>query len=131
MAKSSKVGWVPVRRGSDGKPRLDEKVLFRPLRWRGKREAVLGGAVDLFDDQVTDEMREQVIAVMALSPKHRFAAATAHPDRAEAFLSDFERQGPYTISKTRAHAWRDPRDGTRLLLPENAAWPPANLRLTD
>ena len=124
---SKDLTWKPIVRDRKGELRLDEAALRRPFGWRGTRKATIGA--DLFAADVPDEWIEHVLAVAALCPKHSFAVPTADSERAERLLGEFEAQGPYIISKVRAHAWRDPRDGTRLYFEKGAAWPPANVKL--
>ncbi len=71
---------------------VDEKVLLQPLRWRAvnsdqgsvvshPRRIFVENQSDLFGEWVTDEMLDQVFAVMALRPQHIFQVLTKRPER--------------------------------------------------
>lgn len=62
----------------------DEKALTAPLRWRKPARVRLGW--DLFDDGITDAERDQMLAVIALAPRHTFQVLTKRPARARAYL---------------------------------------------
>jgi protein gp37 len=60
---------------------LDEKMLLAPLKWKKPRKVFVCSMSDLFADFVTDEMIDQVFAVMALCPHLTFQALTKRPER--------------------------------------------------
>lgn len=95
---------------------VDEKVLLQPLKWKPVTEACLGckaalakGVInsvsgcnslesrprrifvenqsDLFGEWVTDEMLDQVFAVMVLCPQHIFQVLTKRPERMLRYLT--------------------------------------------
>jgi protein gp37 len=66
---------------------LDEKMLLAPLRWRKPRKIFVCSMTDLFADFVSDEMLDQIFAVMALCPSHVFQVLTKRPERMRAYLS--------------------------------------------
>ena len=100
-----------VRIGSDGKPhewngniRFVEEHLLDPLKWGqmrvtktdmgGKqietarpRRIFVNSMSDLFHENVTDEMRDRIFAVMALCPQHIFQVLTKRPERMLAYLT--------------------------------------------
>jgi protein gp37 len=85
-----------------GKITFAENHLLDPLKWgmvsiedsgpltglNGRRRRIFVNSVsDLFHENVTDEMRDQIFAVMALCPQHVFQVLTKRPQRmAEYFL---------------------------------------------
>jgi protein gp37 len=83
----------------------ETKQLLQPLRWKPGRpiyDAKTGARVgrdvskslrifvnsmsDLFHENVTDEMRDRIFAVMALCPQHTFQVLTKRPERMLAYL---------------------------------------------
>jgi protein gp37 len=97
-----------------GKIEFVEKHLLDPLKWSSIVEHVEGCAFsdrkttrgqmcfcprrprrifvnsmsDLFHENVTDEMRDKIFAVMALCPQHIFQVLTKRPDRMLAYVSN-------------------------------------------
>ena len=80
---------------------VDEKVLLQPLKWgpvkvekNGQnhpleprpRRIFVENQSDLFAEWVTDEMLDQVFAVMALCPQHIFQVLTKRSERMLAYL---------------------------------------------
>ncbi|HYI27586.1 MAG TPA: phage Gp37/Gp68 family protein [Bradyrhizobium sp.] len=65
---------------------LDEKMLTQPLRWKRPRAIFVGSMTDLFADFVPDEWIDQIFAVMALAPQHRFMVLTKRPERMREYL---------------------------------------------
>ena len=61
--------------------------LDRPLRATKPRCYFVNSMSDLFHEDVPDEFIDQVFAVMALSPQHRFLILTKRPERMRAYLS--------------------------------------------
>ena len=55
-------------------------------RWRPRRIFV-NSMSDLFHENVTDEMRDKIFTVMALSPQHRFQVLTKRPKRMLEYLN--------------------------------------------
>lgn len=73
---------------------IDDKVLMQPLKWGAchwydpddgmvmgerPRKIFVQNQSDLFAEWVTDEMRDRVFAVMALTPQHIFQVLTKRP----------------------------------------------------
>jgi protein gp37 len=78
-----------VRIGSDGLRRREwngnvqfvEKHLLDPLKWKEPKRIFVNSMSDLFHENVTDEMRDKIFAVMALCPHHTFQVLTKRPAR--------------------------------------------------
>lgn len=66
---------------------LDPKVLAQPLSKRAARKIFPCSMTDLFADFVTDEMLDQIFAVMALTPHLTYQVVTKRPDRARAYFA--------------------------------------------
>jgi protein gp37 len=62
-------------------PFVDERILLEPLKWKEPKRIFVENQSDLYGDWVTDEMIDQVEAVMALSPRHTFQVLTKRPER--------------------------------------------------
>ena len=71
-----------------GKVEFIEEHLLDPIRWKTPRMIFVNSMSDLFHENVTDEMRDQIFAVMALSPQHKFQCLTKRPERMRAYLSE-------------------------------------------
>jgi protein gp37 len=99
----------------NGQVELVEKHLLDPLKWGPVLEGIRGGSgtlkekrnrdgsvtitrerprrifvnsmSDLFHENVTDEMRDQIFAVMALCPQHIFQVLTKRPERMPAYMT--------------------------------------------
>lgn len=118
-----------VRIGSDGLRRREwngqikfvEKHLLDPLKWKEPKRIFVNSMSDLFHENVTDEMRDQIFAVMALCTQHTFQVLTKRP----------ERMGQYVATRGRVFAvWMRMggdwplRDGC-----EEPVWPLPNVHL--
>lgn len=66
---------------------LDEQELLKPLRWRKPRNVFPCSMTDWCADFVTDEMRDQMMAVAALCPQHTFQFLTKRADRCADYFS--------------------------------------------
>lgn len=85
----SRAGLTDESRGGpvwNGEVRLNEQWLDQPLRWRRPRNIFVCAHGDLFHENVPDEWIDQVFAVMALAPQHRFQVLTKRADRMRAYL---------------------------------------------
>ncbi len=71
-----------------GKIKFDEFALLRPLRWKKPRRIFVNSMSDPFHENVTDEQRDRIYAVMALCPQHTFVVLTKRPDRMRDYLRD-------------------------------------------
>jgi protein gp37 len=58
-----------------------EEHLLDPLKWKTPRRIFVNSMSDLFHENVTDEMRDKIFAVMALCPQHTFQVLTKRPER--------------------------------------------------
>ncbi|MCC4299348.1 DUF5131 family protein [Aurantimonas coralicida] len=81
LTRDSKAG--PVWNGTI---RFNEEWLDQPLRWRRPRMIFVCAHGDLFAEGVTDDMLDQVFAVMALAPQHVFQVLTKRPVRMRDYL---------------------------------------------
>lgn len=66
--------------------RAPEHILTQPLRWRRPRTVFVNSMSDLFHEDVPDELIDQVFAVMALAPQHRFIVLTKRPERMRTYM---------------------------------------------
>lgn len=55
--------------------------LEQPLHWRKPRRVFVNSLSDLFHEAVPDEFIDQVLAVMALTPRHTYQVLTKRPGR--------------------------------------------------
>ena len=62
-------------------PFLDEAVLARPLTWRRPRLVFPCSMTDLFGDWVADGWLDEMVRVMAATPRHTYQVLTKRPDR--------------------------------------------------
>jgi protein gp37 len=67
---------------------LDEKVLRKPLSWKGPRRIFVENQSDLFGEWVPDELIDRVFAIAALCPQHTFQMLTKRAHRMFRYLSD-------------------------------------------
>ena len=87
---SEKYTGLTVLQGSHvvwtGKISFDEDMLLQPLRWKRPRRIFVNSMSDLFHENVTDEMRDKIFAVMALCPQHTFQVLTKRPERMKQYF---------------------------------------------
>lgn len=62
-------------------PRLDERALMLPLKWKSPRMVFVCSMTDLFLDEHTDKMIDRVFAVMSRCLQHTFQVLTKRPER--------------------------------------------------
>jgi protein gp37 len=55
--------------------------LDQPLRWKRPRRIFIGSMTDLFHEDVTDLMRDQVLGVSLAAPQHTYMVLTKRPER--------------------------------------------------
>ena len=88
---SAKYAGLTVLQGSHvvwtGKIAFDEDALLQPLRWKRPRMIFTNSMSDLFHENVTDEMRDRIFAVMAVCPQHTFQVLTKRPERMRAYFA--------------------------------------------
>ncbi len=66
---------------------LDERMLLQPLRWKQPRPIFVCSMTDLFADFVSDEMIDDIFAVMALTPQHTYQVLTKRAARMRAYVT--------------------------------------------
>jgi protein gp37 len=74
----------------NGSIKFVEEHLLDPLRWKKPRRIFVNSMSDLFHENVTDEMRDRIFAVMALCPQHTFQVLTKRPKRMLAYCSEMQ-----------------------------------------
>lgn len=67
---------------------LDERMLTAPLRWKKPRRIFVNSMTDSFGRWVTDDMLDQMFAVMALCPQHTFQMLTKRPERMREYFAE-------------------------------------------
>jgi protein gp37 len=72
-----------------GRINFSETALEQPLRRRKPTTYFVNSMSDLFHEDVPDEWIDQVFAVMALCPQHRFQVLTKRPERMRRYISGF------------------------------------------
>jgi protein gp37 len=72
----------------NGRIEFVEEHLLDPLRWKTPRRIFVNSMSDLFHENVTDEMRDRIFAVMALCARHTFQILTKRPERMLAYLGE-------------------------------------------
>jgi protein gp37 len=66
----------------------ETKQLLQPLSWRKPKRVFVNSMSDLFHENVTDEQRDRIFAVMALCPQHTFQVLTKRPARMKDYCGD-------------------------------------------
>jgi len=69
---------------------VETRQLLTPLKWRKPKRIFVNSMSDLFHENVTDEQRDRIFAVMALCPQHTFQVLTKRPAIMHRYLSDSE-----------------------------------------
>lgn len=72
---------------------LDDKTLFQPLRWQRGRVIFWHSMTDAFADFMRDEWLDSVLAVCALTPRHRHIFLTKRPDRMAEYFATWPLDG--------------------------------------
>ena len=83
-------GLTKMTRGGPvwtGDMRLHEPALTKPLKRRKPTTYFVNSMSDLFHEGVQDEWLDQVFAVMALCPQHRFLILTKRADRMREYMT--------------------------------------------
>jgi protein gp37 len=65
----------------------ETKKLLEPLSWRSPKRVFVNSMSDLFHENVSDELRDRIFAVMALTPWHTFQVLTKRPERMLEYLT--------------------------------------------
>ncbi len=71
-----------------GEVRLIAQELETPLRWTKPRRIFVTSMSDLFQESVSEDLIDAVLAVMALAPQHTFQVLTKRPARMLAYLTE-------------------------------------------
>lgn len=72
----------------NGQVHFIEKHLLDPLSWRKPKRVFVNSMSDLFHENVSDEQRNRIFAVMALCPHHTFQVLTKRPERMLAYMTE-------------------------------------------
>ncbi len=75
-----------------GKVRFNREWLDQPLKWKRPRRIFVAAHGDLFADGVEDDWLDQIFAIMALCPQHRFQVLTKRQARMRKYLSAAHRR---------------------------------------
>jgi protein gp37 len=67
----------------------ETKQLLQPLSWRQPKRVFVNSMSDLFHENVTDEQRDKIFAVMALCPQHTFQVLTKRPENMLRYFRSF------------------------------------------
>ncbi len=106
-----------------GKIDLVEKHLLDPLKWETPRLIFVNSMSDLFHENVTDEQRDRIFAVMALCPQHTFQVLTKRPERMIQYALRVQVSQPHDAVNQAVF------DGINAVTGEFAAWPLPNVWL--
>lgn len=87
----------------------ETKQLLDPLKWRKPKRVFVNSMSDLFHENVTDEQRDQIFAVMALCPQHTFQVLTKRPELMFDYFDYYNRSHAIGFA-----AWRILEDRGRL-----------------
>jgi protein gp37 len=94
---------------------VETRQLLQPLSWRKPKRVFVNSMSDLFHENVTDEQRDRIFAVMALCPQHTFQVLTKRPER---MLRYFELKRENGMSMACActawHVWAMAADAQRI-----------------
>jgi len=90
--------------------RLDQKILEQPLRWRKPRMVFVCSMTDIFHEDVTDEMLDEMFAVMFLADHHTFQVLTKRSKRMREYFTDPYRWAMIEGNAQRIHNRRTGRD---------------------
>ena len=71
-----------------GAVRLIAQELETPLRWTKPRRIFVTSLSDLFQEAVSEDLIDAVLAVMALAPQHTFQVLTKRPARMMAYMTE-------------------------------------------
>ena len=81
-------GTVTPRGLWNGRVRIVDTVMFKPLGWREPRNVFVNSMSDLFHEAVPRADLDRVVAVMAGCPQHWFQALTKRATRMREYLND-------------------------------------------
>jgi protein gp37 len=83
---------------------VETRKLLEPLYWRKPKMVFVNSMSDLFHENVTDEQRDRIFAVMALTPQHFYQVLTKRPERMLEYFAGFNRPGA-EMRAIRTCAW--------------------------
>lgn len=103
----------------NGNIKFVPETLDQPIRWKRPRRIFVNSMSDLFHPNVSDEIRDQIFAVMAIAKHHTFQILTKRPEIAEEYLSN-------TMRLDNIYQWWHSYSGT----PREAEdWPLPNVHI--
>jgi protein gp37 len=73
-------------------PRLDEKALLEPLRWRKPRKVFVCSMTDLFLESHKEAWIDQVLGIIGGVERHTFQVLTKRADRMHSYMNDWVRR---------------------------------------
>jgi protein gp37 len=112
----------------NGQIKFVEERLLDPLRWKAPRKIFVNSMSDLFHENVTDAMLDQIFAVMALCPQHTFQVLTKRPERMLAYLGRaYGRIGDLVMKMRRERGDRGCVGPLPHVAPGARWWPLANV----
>lgn len=107
-----------------GEVRFNPEWLDQPQRWRRARDIFVCAHGDLFHEKVPDQWIDQVFAVMANSPWHRFQVLTKRSARMRRYLTT-----PYVQQRVEAMALELAGKDKLKVLDDPEPWPLRNVIL--
>jgi protein gp37 len=66
----------------------ETRTMLEPMKWKKPKRVFVNSMSDLFHENVSDELRDRIFAVMALCPQHTFQVLTKRPERMLAYCSN-------------------------------------------
>ena len=72
----------------NGKIRVVEEKFDDPLRWRRPRRIFVNSMSDLFHEDVSVEVLDRMVRIMAATPRHIYQSLTKRADRQREYLAD-------------------------------------------
>jgi len=88
-AKSARLQQFPQYQNVkdwDGTVEFVESQLNKPLSWRSPQTIFVCSMSDLFHENVEDEWRDQIFAVMAIATQHTFQLLTKRPEQMKEYF---------------------------------------------
>lgn len=81
-----------------GKIGFNEDALLKPLKRKKPTIYFVNSMSDLFHPDVSDEIRDQIFAIMALCPQHTFQILTKRPDIMREYITSINTQNIISIA---------------------------------
>lgn len=82
-----------------GKIGFNETALLKPLKRKKPTIYFVNSMSDLFHPDVSDEIRDQIFAIMALCPQHTFQILTKRPDIMRKYITSMNTQNIISIAR--------------------------------